>query len=139
MAGFYTNCCGLTSGFLITDKKVITLNAPGASTPMALGVNDRAEVVGIYTPSGTTALDGFTWTPHRGFTTVNDPHGVGTTTINGVNDFGDLIGFYVDSAGNTNGMLARPRAGQHDMGGGGQETRRRSHRDNHAGWVTASR
>ena len=29
-------------------------------------------------------------------------------TINGVNDHGDLVGFYTDSAGNTDGMLARP-------------------------------
>ena len=34
--------------------------------------------------------------------------GVGTTTVNGVNDAGDLVGFYVDSAGNTDGMLATP-------------------------------
>ena len=35
---------------------------------------------------------------------------MGTTTVNGVNDAGDLVGFYVDSAGNTDGMLAAPRA-----------------------------
>ena len=40
--------------------------------------------------------------------TVDDPHGQGTTTINGVNDVGDLVGFYTDSAGNTDGMLALP-------------------------------
>jgi hypothetical protein len=40
---------------------------------------------------------------------VDDPHGVGTTTINGVNDRGVLVGFYTDSAGNTDGMIATPR------------------------------
>jgi hypothetical protein len=40
---------------------------------------------------------------------VDDPHGVGTTTINGVNDAGELVGFYVDGAGNTDGMIALPR------------------------------
>ena len=30
------------------------------------------------------------------------------TTINGVNDAGDLVGFYVDSAGNTDGFLVTP-------------------------------
>jgi hypothetical protein len=39
---------------------------------------------------------------------VDDPHGVGTTTINGVNDFGQLVGFYVDANGNTDGLLAAP-------------------------------
>jgi hypothetical protein len=60
--------------------------------------------------SGSTAtLHGFTWTYRHGFNTVDDPHGVGTTTVNGVNDHGDLVGFYVDSASNTDGMLATPR------------------------------
>jgi hypothetical protein len=33
---------------------------------------------------------------------------MGTTTINGVNNAGDLVGFYVDAAGNTDGMLVIP-------------------------------
>lgn len=78
---------------------------------MALGLNIRDEVVGTYTVgSGSSAvMHGFTWTPQRGFSTVDDPHGVGTTTINGVNDFGQLVGFYVDANGNTDGFLASPQ------------------------------
>ena len=38
-----------------------------------------------------------------------DPHGVGTTTINGVNDHGQLVGFYLDGANNTDGFLAAPQ------------------------------
>jgi hypothetical protein len=37
---------------------------------------------------------------------VNDPHGMATTTINGVNDAGDLVGFCTDGKGNTDGMVA---------------------------------
>ena len=48
-------------------------------------------------------MHGFTWTPRAVSSTVDDPHGVGTTTINGVNDNGQLVGFYVDAAGNTDG------------------------------------
>ena len=36
---------------------------------------------------------------------MSDPLGLGTTTINGVNDAGDLVGFYTDAAGNTDGLL----------------------------------
>jgi hypothetical protein len=77
---------------------------------MALGVNDHDEVGGVYTVvSGSgTVMHGFTWTPGGGFTTVDDPHGIGTTTINGVNDKGDLVGFYTDAIGNTDGLLATP-------------------------------
>jgi hypothetical protein len=53
-------------------------------------------------------MHGFTWTPWAGFTSIDDPHGLGTTTINGVNDRGQLVGFYVDAAGNTDGFLATP-------------------------------
>jgi hypothetical protein len=52
---------------------------------------------------------GFTWRPGYGFRTVDDPHGIGATTINGVNDAGVLVGFYTDAAGNTDGMIAQPR------------------------------
>jgi hypothetical protein len=100
-----------SDGFLLTrGGHFITLSAPGASATMALGVNNFDEVVGTYSVgSGTSAvMHGFTWTPQHGFTTVDDPHGIGTTTINGVNDHGQLVGFYVDGANNTDGFLATP-------------------------------
>ena len=78
---------------------------------MALGVNNYDEVVGVYmVGTGSNAqLHGFTWTRGGGFHTVDDPHGIGTTTINGVNDFGQLVGFYSTDGGNiTNGFLATP-------------------------------
>jgi hypothetical protein len=112
VAGFYAAGDGNTDGFLLTHhgRHFIDLAYPGASSTMALGVNNRDEVVGTYTDgSGSSAtMHGFTWTPWAGFTSIDDPHGVGTTTINGVNDRGDLVGFYVDAAGNTDGFLATP-------------------------------
>jgi hypothetical protein len=45
----------------------------------------------------------------RRFLSIDDRNGVGTTTINGLNDNGQLVGFYVDSNGNTDGFLANPR------------------------------
>jgi len=111
IAGFYTNpATGNTDGFLKRGGRFTDLAVPGASATQALGVNDHDEVVGTYTVgSGSGAvMHGFTWTPRGGFVTVDDPHGMGTTTINGVNNAGDLVGFYVDANGNTDGMLATP-------------------------------
>ena len=111
VAGFYTNPAnGNTDGFLLSHGRLIDLAVRGASATMALGVNNRDEVVGTYTVgSGSSAvMHGFTWTPQNGVKAVDDPHGVGTTTISGVNDFGQLVGFYVDGAGHTDGFLATP-------------------------------
>ena len=111
IAGFYSNPAnGSTDGFLLKHGKFTDLAVPGSSSTMALGVNDHDEVVGTYTvgTGGSAAMHGFTWTQSGGFQSIDDPHGIGTTTINGVNNAGDLVGFYVDSAGNTDGMLATP-------------------------------
>jgi hypothetical protein len=112
VAGFYAKTSSQTDAFLkLGSGQFITLAVPGASMTQAFGVNDRDEVVGAYTVgSGNNAqMHGFTWRPGHGFSTVDDPHGVGTTTINGVNNAGQLVGFYVDGAGNTDGMIATPR------------------------------
>jgi hypothetical protein len=114
VAGVYTNPAnGNTDGFLLSHGRLTDLTVPGSSSTMALGVNNFDEVVGVFVPSSdANALEGFTWTPQHGFTTVNDPNGMNdgnlTTTINGVNDFGQVVGFYVDANGNTDGFTATP-------------------------------
>jgi hypothetical protein len=111
VAGFYAKSSSVTDAFLLLhDGKFITLAVPGASMTQAFGVNDHDEVVGAYTvgSGSNAATHGFTWRPGYGFQTVDDPHGKGATTINGVNDAGVLVGFYTDSHGNTDGMLAIP-------------------------------
>jgi hypothetical protein len=111
IAGFFTGSSGTQDGFLRTDSGNQTVLAyPGATMTQAFGVNDHDEVVGLYqTGSGTSAqTHGFTWTRSGSFQTVDDPNGVGATTVNGVNDKGDLVGFYTDAQGNTDGMLATP-------------------------------
>lgn len=94
------------------DGRVTILSVPGSSATQALGINDRDEVVGVYTDAQNN-MHGFTWTPRSGFQTgVDDPNATGSSTINGVNDQGKLVGFYNDTNGNTHGFLATPM-GQH--------------------------
>lgn len=111
IAGFGTTS-GATEAFLMRPGgQVIHLSYPGASSTQALGVNNGDEVVGDYTVgSGNSAtMHGFVWVPGIGFSNIDDPNGVGATTINGLNDRGDLVGFYTDAQGNTHGLLARPQ------------------------------
>ena len=110
IAGFADNGGGTTEGFLLrSDHKLYRLNVPGSSATMAFGVNDGDEVVGAYTVgTGDNAEShGFIWSPGFGYQNVDDPNGVGATTLNGVNDRGTIVGFYTDSAGNTDGLLAK--------------------------------
>jgi hypothetical protein len=113
VAGFETNSAGHADGFLkLNNGFLITLDVPGASMTQALGVNDGDVVVGAYQVGhGRTAgTHGFIWAPEFGFQTVNEPNGIGGTTVNGINNHGRLVGFYVDSSGNTDGFLATPKS-----------------------------
>jgi hypothetical protein len=110
VAGSYVSK-GVTDGFLkLANGHFIQLAVNGATATQAFGVNDSDWVVGAYTtgPSNAPVTHGFIWTPGHGFATVDDPNGVGTTTLNGINNEGDLVGFYTDSAGNVDGLLAYP-------------------------------
>lgn len=113
IVGFGTASDGKTHGFLLTNggSKVTELSYPGAASTQPLGVNNNDEVVGVATVgTGNSAkMLGFTDYPGYEFKTINAPGGSGTTTINGVNACGDLVGFYVDGAGNTDGLLANAR------------------------------
>ena len=114
VVGFYTTANGVTVGFERTPGGTFTqLAYPGASSTMALGISGTGEVVGVYTVGNGNgaATHGFTWTPPieqatARFASVSDPFGTNTTTINGVNVKGSLVGFYTDAAGNTHGFLA---------------------------------
>jgi hypothetical protein len=109
IAGFYTASSGATDGFMLMPGGTFTqLAYPGASSTMALGVSGTSEVVGVYTvgTGNNASMHGFTWRQGRGFTSVSEPLGKNSTTINGVDVKGDLVGFYTDAAGNTHGFLA---------------------------------
>lgn len=110
VAGFFTDAAGTTVGFFKDDGVITDLAVPGASMTQPFGVNDHDEVVGAYQvgTGAAAATHGFTWTRRFGFITVDDPNGVGATTVNGVNNSGDVVGFYTDGAGNVDGMLAKP-------------------------------
>jgi hypothetical protein len=81
------------------------VNAPGAVSTSVLGLNDDGVTDGFcVTASG--AMHGLVFNSVTDmFATVDDPNGIGAMPLNGINDNGDLVGFYVDGAGNTDGDL----------------------------------
>lgn len=111
IAGFVSNG-GADVGFIKEGNKVELLKGPkGAVSVMALGINNHEQVVGSYTDV-TGRMHGFLFDDHsKSYTTIDDPHGVagptGMTVVNGLNDKGQLTGFYLDANGNTDGMLVQ--------------------------------
>jgi hypothetical protein len=108
IVGFFSTKKGATKGFVITARgAIIEFSIPGASSTMAFGVNDFGAVVGTFMRgSGNNAKSfGFVWRPGHGVQVVNAPLGRGATTLNGINNAGDLVGFYTAANGNTDGLL----------------------------------
>jgi hypothetical protein len=83
----------------------------GATATRLLGLNNFGEAVGFDVDMA-GAIHGIVWSV-TGLTCqeVDDPAGIGTTTFNGVNDKGRIVGFYTvpaDDSTNTIGLLANP-------------------------------
>ena len=107
LVGFETDAAGLTHGFVDLEGNFALADAPGATATSFLGVNNNGLAVGFDLVGD--QMHGILYdTSTRTFTTLDDPNGGGTTTINGVNDRGQVVDFYMDTAGNTDGFLATP-------------------------------
>ncbi len=107
--GFYTSAAsGATLGFLDVNGQFTSVNAPGATLTELFGLNNNGLAVGVATINNVT--DGIVYNTRTDtFALVNDPLALaGTTVINGINDHGQLVGFYTDATGNTDGFLATP-------------------------------
>jgi hypothetical protein len=109
IVGFFTNSStGVVQGFFDNHGVFTTIVAPNSTSTMLLGLNNFGEAVGVdMDTSG--LMHGIVCNVLSGACLVtDDPKGRGTTTFNGVNDLGQVVGFYVNGAGNTIGLLATP-------------------------------
>jgi hypothetical protein len=116
VSGFFTDAAGNVHGFLDNGGTFTQLDDPNGNgtNTSAFGLNNVGDVVGSFVDaSGETQGFVYDWLTNA-WTTVSDPFasanpafGVGGTTINGVNDLGQLVGFYSDGT-NVNGFLATP-------------------------------
>jgi probable HAF family extracellular repeat protein len=107
VCGFYIDVNGVNHGFLLNFGLFLTLDYPGSTFTQALGLNNKGQVVGDYIDAD-GATHGFVWTSAGGFQSIDNPNGIGTTVVNGINDQGVLVGFYGTSPINS-GFVAFPR------------------------------
>ena len=107
VVGFYADSTGVLHGYLFNGSTASTLDFLGGMGTQAFGINNKGEIVGDYIDS-MGVMHGFTYIGGV-FQTVDDPAGVaGSTVINGVNDLGQLVGFYADNSDNVIGFVATP-------------------------------
>jgi hypothetical protein len=108
LCGFYVDANGVNHGWTLIKGVFKPLNFPGSTGTQALGLNNKGLVVGSYTDLGGNS-HGFTYnTGTKVFQSIDDPNGIGTTVVNGVNDNGVLVGFYGTSPINS-GFVATPQ------------------------------
>jgi Cu/Zn superoxide dismutase len=115
IVGFGKDAGGNVSSWLLHNGHLTTYQFPGGSNTTALGINDHDEIVGSYNDAAGDT-HGFTLKsplgPASHWQSIDDPNALNTpgngTVVNGLNNAGDLVGFYADAAGNVNGMLATP-------------------------------
>lgn len=107
VCGFYVDAKGVNHGWLQIQGKFTVLNYPESTGTQALGLNNKGLVVGSWTDSSENS-HGFVYTvATASFESVDDPDGVGTTIVNGINDKGLLVGFFGTSPINA-GFVATP-------------------------------
>lgn len=109
---------GDSHGFLLDHigGTFTKINFPNAVGTGATGINDNGEIVGNYDAcktqiEGTSALTPCVFTQGHGFYLIGDtytsidPPGSQATEVLGINNFGEIVGTYLDSRNKTHGFL----------------------------------
>jgi hypothetical protein len=109
VTGFFVDGNMVNHGFLLYQGTFTQLDFPGATFTQALGVNNLGKLVGTYVDAG-GLTHGFVYEIKGGtYQSIDDPNGIGTTVVNGINDKSELVGFYGTSPVNS-GFVATPKA-----------------------------
>ena len=108
VCGFYVDASGVNHGWVKIRGHFTVLDYPGSTGTQALGLNNKGLVVGVWTDTSNNS-HGFVYTvATKSFVSVDDPSGIGTTIVNGINDNGVLVGFYGTAPINS-GFVASPQ------------------------------
>jgi hypothetical protein len=105
VCGFFVGSSnGKNTAFIHQAGVLEKFNVPGASLTQFFGINNAGIAVGVFTKDGAT--HGLYYTASTGaWLQVDDPEAAQGTFLNGINNKGEIVGFYVDSSGNTHGMI----------------------------------
>lgn len=115
------NNISVNHGFIYLNNEYLQLDHPSASLTtafkypafgsiasgssagtIAAGVNNLGQIVGSYIDANGKS-HGFLYYNYN-YTTIDNPLGVGATTLNGINNYGAIVGSYLDSTGMSHGF-----------------------------------
>jgi hypothetical protein len=114
ISGFYVDGAGNTHGFIDNNGTFTSLDDPNGTMTMLLGLNNANEAVGSFVDVNGETQGLLLNLITDSFQTISDPNASATpafnvtgTTINGISDLGDLVGFYSNGT-QVIGLLATP-------------------------------
>jgi hypothetical protein len=112
IAGDYVDSKSVQHGMILAGKKLTTVDHPNCTTsggyPAAIafyGINSAGAAAGFCASTKTGLYTGFVYSAGK-FIAINFPKSTGTQAI-GINDAGDVVGDYLDSAGVQHGFVKK--------------------------------
>jgi len=109
--GFYTDAMGVNHGYTYTissqtfSPNINDPNAnPNAGGTTAAAINNAGEIAGFYTDTNGNT-DGFVYDPATNMFTTLDAAGAMDTSLLGLNDLGEAVGFDVDATTGMHGIV----------------------------------
>jgi len=107
VVGFYLPTATTSVGFQDVGGMITNIDPFSSTFTQALGIdNNGDEIVGFEVDPVTGFQHGYV--DINGVPSIFDPPGSVSTTINGVNDLGQIVGFFTDANDNTIGFIATP-------------------------------
>jgi hypothetical protein len=113
--GSATNSSGTTVGYFFDTNgqhgfsgpvtptyNPTTLDDPSGTGTAASDVNSSGKIVGSFFNGAIE--QGFAYNGST-YATISDPLGVGGTDVTGIDDAGDVVGYYIDGGGTTHGFI----------------------------------
>lgn len=101
-SGFYIDTTGVTHGFMDTGGTFSTVDAPGTAFNQLLGLSDVVQAAGYSSTDATGATLQRAFTEDGGsFSYLSSflPSGIGNNQATGVNNSGEVSGFYLTNSG----------------------------------------
>jgi probable HAF family extracellular repeat protein len=106
IVGGYLDAEGTLRSFLLDDGVFTTIDVPGALSVGANKINDRGQIVGVYSTltnrNHAFPAHGFLW--DRGVVTLIDVPGAVHTSPTDIDNNGRIVGWYADAAGTPHGF-----------------------------------